>query len=330
MGQSNKLNIENRVLTDSSNGYGVTSLKVTVESGLGSVLLLKDLDGHLGCRWASKSLGLTAVLTHSSLDLLNGGLSSSELDGDTGGVSVHNSNTGALGRDLGLLNVGERSGVGVDSSQDLSSLPFNLLLLSSNEGDNVVQNVHRRNSGVSSSRDSLESGDHDGVERSELVLKSLQGDNKSGGRAVGVRDEESLVETLDVTLVRDNVEVVGVDEGDHEGSNGVATVVLGVGEDDEVVLDELGLDLSGDIGVESREDNVALSEGGGLALLDDHVLNLLGELLRLLPSGGILVLLSGAAGGGSNGVELEVGVLGEKEDEALSDGTGATENTWDL
>lgn len=85
-------------------------------------------------------------------------------------------------------------------------------------------------------------------------------------------------------------------------------------------------DLASDVRVETAEDNIAILELLSLALSHDH----LGDVAHgrgLLPPHGILVLLAGGARRGADGVELQEGVLGEEEDEALADGAGASEDT---
>lgn len=146
-------------------------------------------------------------------------------------------------------------------------------------------------------------------------------------------------------LVGDEVEVGEVHGGDDEGDEGVAAVVLCVGEDGEVGLEEFHLccrdcvscddvqrgvlrertNLASDVGVQAGEDNVAVRKLGGLALAHDEVAK--GAHGRgLLPADGIAVFLAGGAGGGADCDELEVGVLREEENEALADGAGAAKD----
>lgn len=84
-------------------------------------------------------------------------------------------------------------------------------------------------------------------------------------------------------------------------------------------------DLASDVRVETAKDNIAILELLSLALSHDH----LGDVAHgrgLLPPHGILVLLAGGARRSADGVELQEGVLGEEEDEALADGAGASED----
>ena len=86
--------------------------------------------------------------------------------------------------------------------------------------------------------------------------------------------------------------------------------------------------LSSDIGVESRKDNVALLELAlGLASLDDHLPDMGRDGLGHLPLCGLDVGLSSGAGRGTEGMDREARVLGEEEDEALADSAGGTEDS---
>lgn len=59
--------------------------------------------------------------------------------------------------------------------------------------------------------------------------------------AVGVGDQEAPREAVVGALVRDHGEVGCVYEGHHQRRDRVAAVVFGIGEDDEVGLEEFGL-----------------------------------------------------------------------------------------
>jgi hypothetical protein len=84
--------------------------------------------------------------------------------------------------------------------------------------------------------------------------------------------------------------------------------------------------VAGDVRVKTAKDNVTVLELIRLALPHHH----LGDVAHgggLLPPHGILILLARGAGRGADGVEGEVRMLGEEEDEALTDGASGTEDT---
>lgn len=128
---------------------------------------------------------------------------------------------------------------------------------------------------------------------------------------------------MDGSLVRDKVQMRQVDGRHDEGHEGIAAVVFGVGEDGDLGLEEFHLDVAGDVRVEAGEDDVAVAEFGGFAFAHDHV----GDGTDgggLFPADCVGVFLAGGAGGGADGVEDEVWVLGEEEDEALAYGAGGS------
>lgn len=65
-----------------------------------------------------------------------------------------------------------------------------------------------------------------------------------------------------------------------------------------------------------------------LAVSQNKVAELLRHSRSLLPLHGILVALVGGALGGSNGVQLQEGVVGEQEDESLADGASGAQDPY--
>lgn len=77
--------------------------------------------------------------------------------------------------------------------------------------------------------------------------------------------------------------------------------------------------------VQPAEHDIAVGKLGRLALLDDELARI-ADGRRLLPLHGVLVLLAGGPRRGADGVELDVRVVLEEEDEALAHGAGAPED----
>ena len=296
MAQCHKLDIEDTavVLSDTANTDGIALRQLAVQTGLGPVGLIKDLDGGLRCRGAAKLLGLGDVAAHGLLDLLGTGRGTlSKAEGHTSSVAIQDWDTVASRGDTKLLLVLERGGVCVDSSENLLSLGLKLVLLSGNEGDNVVDDVHAANTGVASARDGLHRDHRDGVNLAKACLKGSKRDDEADDCAIAVANQEALLQAERLALVRDEVQMVEVDSRDDEGHERIASVVLGVGEDGDVGVLELLLDVTGHIAVETAEDDVTVGELGSLALAHNQVANLGGDGARLLPSDGVTVLLAG-------------------------------------
>ena len=83
--------------------------------------------------------------------------------------------------------------------------------------------------------------------------------------------------------------------------------------------------LAGDIGIEPAKHHVAVRKLLRPALPHDQVGNV-AHGRGLFPPDGILVLLSGGASRGADGVEVERRVALQEEDEALADGASAAED----
>lgn len=242
--QGDELEVEDAalVLAHAADADGVSPAEVAVEAGLGPVGLVEDLDGGGRGAVAAEGLGLADVGAQGVLDLLGaGGGAAGEAQADAGGVAVDDGDAGAGGADLEVGAVLEGGGVGGDGAEDLLGLGLELVLLALDEGDDVVDDVEGGDAGVAGAGDGLEGDDGDGLDGAEAGLEGGEGDDEADDGAVGVADEEALVEVVLGALVGDEVEVGEVDGRDDEGDEGVATVVFGVGEDGEVGLEELGL-----------------------------------------------------------------------------------------
>lgn len=79
--------------------------------------------------------------------------------------------------------------------------------------------------------------------------------------------------------------------------------------------------------VQPAEHDIAVGKLARLALLDDDLARL-ADGRRLLPLHGVLVLLAGRPRRRTNGVELDVRVVLEEEDEALAHGARASEDAY--
>lgn len=195
-------------------------------------------------------------------------------------------------RDSQLLLVFESGRLSIDAAENLLCFRLELVLLSRNEGHHVVDNVHAADAGVTSARDSLHGDYRDSIDLAEASLQRGKGNDKPNDGAVAVAHEEALLQAECLLLVGDQAEVVKVDGRDDKGHQGVAAVVLGVGEDGDVCVLELFLDLAGDVAVEAAKHNIAVCELAGLALAHDEVADFGRDGTRLLPSYGITVLLA--------------------------------------
>lgn len=72
MAQSNELEIEDTalVLTHATDTDGVAAADITIQTGLGTIRLVKHLDGGFGRRRTSQGLGVGGVLPKSLADFL--------------------------------------------------------------------------------------------------------------------------------------------------------------------------------------------------------------------------------------------------------------------
>lgn len=156
-------------------------------------------------------------------------------------MAVHDWNAVTSGRNTKTLLLNESSTLFIKATKNLAGFSLELVLLARDEGDNVVDDVHAGDSRVTSSRNGLQSNDGDGRDGSESSLESGEGNDETNDGAVGVAHEEALVKRANRALMRDEIEMGEVDGGNDERHERIATVVLCVGEDRDIGLDELEL-----------------------------------------------------------------------------------------
>lgn len=229
--QADKLDVKDGTLSDPPHADTSTVVEVFIEPGLRPVGCVVHDDSLGGCGGYVELLCLAGVLSERLFDLCDGGRGRlGKLDGDAAGVAVDDGDAGACGGDVDLFGRVEVKGlvVGRDAAENLVGLPFDFLFFTADEGDDVVHDIQAAYAGVACAGDGLEGGDHDGLEGPKGLFERGEGDDEAGGGAVGVGDDVALFKTELLSLVRDDGEVGGVDEGDDERAQRVSAVVFGV------------------------------------------------------------------------------------------------------
>jgi len=125
-------------------------------------------------------------------------------------------------------------GAPVEAPQDLEGLSLQLVFLAANEGDDIVDYVHGTDPGIAGPTDGLHCGHHHGLHTIGLV-NGLEGHDQARGGTVGVADQETLLEAPLGALEGNDVEVLRVHHGDHQGHILCHSVVLGVAEHREIL-----------------------------------------------------------------------------------------------
>ena len=161
----------------------------------------------------------------------------------------------------------------------------------------------------------------------------MQGGHIALERAVGLHGNEAPLGAQTLALRVDDGDVVGVDLGHYHGHIVGPAVGGVVGDDGALQLGVLLLQ-SPDLlllhihGAEAEVHQLRHLLGVGLGVQNDDLLGLLGHGDIQSPAAlhGLLVGLSGAAGAGGDGGELEPGVIFHQGDEALTDHAGASDD----
>lgn len=155
-------------------------------------------------------------------------------------MAVHDTHTIAGSRDAKSTLFFKRGTVGGHRAENLAGLGLKLVLLTRDEGHNVVHDVHGGDTRVAGAGNGLHRDDGSEVDGTKGGLEGGERDGDADDGAVRVADKKTLISRAKLALVGDEVEMVEVDSRDDERDGRILAVVLGVGEDGETSVLELG------------------------------------------------------------------------------------------
>ena len=334
MGQAHKLVVVLGVRTEASGGDSHAALQLPVGPGLGTVGLLEVVDKLLGGGGEVQLLGPALEAPPDLLDLLLSGLFALlEADEYGGSVSVGDGHPETLGGDGGAGGLDDPAVL--DVSPHLQGLLLALLLLAADIGDEVIHHLGPALEGLARAGDGLIGAGQDAV---DLVARPHQGGEQGGvalDGAVGLDGDKAPLGAQTPALGVDDLDVAGVELRHHHGhvvGPAVGGVVghhraLGLG-----VPFLQGADLVL-FHVHSTENEVYHTGNFlhiGLGVQHHQSLGLLrdGGFHRPAAGYGLLIGLSGGAGTGGQGGELEPGVVFHQGDEALTYHAGSADNAY--
>ena len=202
-----ELVIKQGVLTQTTDADGHAVLGVAVQLGLGTVVLLEVVEELLGCAGQVQFLCGAAELGPSLEDFFLAGLLIKAHE-DSGGVTVRDRHTEALGRDDRLLGVDDV--VALNMTPQLERLTLALFLLAADVGDDVVDDLRHPVEGLAGTGNGLIGADQS-LADAEILHQGVQGRDIALQAAVGLDGDEAALGTQALALSGDDVDVVGVD-----------------------------------------------------------------------------------------------------------------------
>jgi len=181
-------------------------------------------------------------------------------NGDTVAMSTHFGGQGDYGMTL-------------QPSQELQGLGFHLFFFAADVGDDIAQNIHRWHAGVACAGNGLHGGDKD-LLYAEALLDGLERHDEADGRAVGVGDHVAA-RIAAGWLFLDQVQMVGIDLGDHQWHVRSHSKGAGVGDNGAAGVGKARLEFPGDGGIECGKDDL----GGALWIgrCDNHFGDAVGQ-----------------------------------------------------
>ena len=136
-------------------------------------------------------------------------------------MSVGNGHSEALSGDVG--RGGGNYLVAHDLAPDLEGLLLALLLLAADERNNVVDYLGHGLKGLARAADSL-IGAGESLRYLEFVHEGSESGNVALERAVGLDCDKSALGAETLSLGSDDLDVLGIDLGDHHGNVGSMSV----------------------------------------------------------------------------------------------------------
>ena len=303
-------------------------LGVAVQLGLGTVVLLEVVEELLGCAGQVQFLCRAAELGPGLEDLFLAGLLIKAHE-DSGGVTVRDRHTEALGSDDRLLGVDDV--VALDVAPQLERLTLALFLLAADVGDDVVDDLRHPVEGLAGTGNGLIGADQS-LADAEILHQGVQGRDIALQAAVGLDGDEAALGTQALALSGDDVDVVGVDlRHDHRHIRSEAVCAV-VGDDGAFCL---GVSLFQSLDlvlrhIDGAEDKVHLR--GDLLHLGciqhHHLLDALRHRGGHGPAGtdSLLIGLAGAPAGSGQSRQLEPGMIFEQSNKTLAYHTGGTDD----
>ena len=234
---------------------------------------------------------------------------------------------------------GDGGGVCVDDdpifhpAPNLQRLLLALLLLAADVGDQVIHHLRPGLKGLTGSGDGL-IGAHQNL-LNAIAQQGGEGGDIALDGAVGFHGDKATLGAQPLFLGGDDLQVLGVDLGNHHGHVGGPAVGGVVGHHRALMAGIFLLQgLDGVLGhVHSGEDKVHLA-GDGLHVVlgaeQHHVLCHLrdGHVHGPAARYGLLIPLPGRAGAGGQNGEAEPGVVGQQGDETLAHHAGGADDTY--
>lgn len=246
MTQTHEPNVKVRpgiCLPYSTDTHRVPAGNIPVEPWLRAIRLVKDYNRLRRCRRTPELLGFRNIASHGFLDLFCAGdvFSVLEAEGDDCRVAVEHGDAGTRCADgEGGLFL-ECGGVAVEAAQDFLCFGLKFVFFACDVGHDVVEHVHAGDARVSCTGDGLEGDDLGVLDGSEPCLDRGKGDYEPDYGAVGVADEKPFFQVVVFALVRDQIEVVDIDGGNHQRDHRISSVVFGVGKHGDFSFQKLHL-----------------------------------------------------------------------------------------
>ena len=219
---------------------------------------------------------------------------------------------------------GRRDALFRKATQDFPGLALDLGLFALDVGNHVAGDVHRRHSGIAGPGDRLQ-GHHRDAHQPESPLERRQRHCQKGGRAVRIGDDHARARKApSLPLVRNQPKMVRVHLRHDERYVRLHSIGTGIAENGHTFFRPSRLHVPCDIRPESREGDVDIRRRSRVE--DFELANRVRHGGGESPATGIAVPFPGRGRRSADTGQTKLGVVREKLDETLSDGSGGAQD----
>src|ERR1043166_4979231 len=199
-------------------------------------------------------------------------------------------------------------------AEQLLRLGFHFFFFPTYEGNDIAENIERRDARIAGAGSGLHGNDEQLFEP-ESVGERLEHEDESGSGTIRIGDDEAGGVTAIFLLKRNRVEMRSVDFGNEQRDVGIHSMVFGVAHDAVACPSEVFFGGTGDGRVERRENEIAIE--GWFKTFDAESGGSGGDGFVKVPLRGFGVFFPGRTFGGGDFGEFKPRVTSEKLDRGV-------------
>jgi len=319
VGEQGELDVEEGAFADAADDGSHTLTGVDIAAGLGAIIALENENGLADGGGQGGHFRADLEIAQGLANFVERG-NFLEAEGDALEMAVEHGNAVAVGA---KAEAGIEETRAIPLAEKLLRLGFHFFLFAADEGDDVGVDIHGSDTRITSAGDGLQRDDEDFFE-AEGISKRFEDEDETGGRTIGVGDDETGGVAAVFLLRGDGVEMGSVNFGNEQGDVGIHAMVLGVADDGIAGTREVFFGRAGDGRVEGGKNEVAVESR--FETFNQKAASAVRDGAVEMPAGRFGISSARRTFGSGHFGKLEPRVSGKKLDEPLADDTGGAED----